>query len=66
MTSERWEQIKSALSVALETDPAQMYSRLDSLCGDDPILRHEVESLLALKDDPEIGAPGISSRFSRF
>jgi serine/threonine protein kinase len=54
MTSERWERIKSALSVALETDPAQMSSCLDSLCGDDPVLRLEVESLLALKDDPEL------------
>lgn len=54
MTSERWEQIKSALSIALETDPAQMSSCLDHLCGDDPILRLEVESLLALKNDPEL------------
>jgi serine/threonine protein kinase len=54
MTSERWEQIKSALFAALETDPVQMSSCLDSVCGDDPILRLEVESLLALKDDPEL------------
>jgi len=55
MTPERWEQIKSALSVALETDLAQMSSCLDNLCGDDPALRLEVENLLALKDDPELG-----------
>lgn len=54
MTSQRWGQIKSALSIALETDPAQMSSCLDSLCVDDPILRLEVESLLALKNDPDL------------
>src|SRR5580658_10202716 len=54
MTSERWERIKSALSVALETDPAQLSSCLDNLCGDDPALRLEVENLLALKDDPDL------------
>ncbi len=54
MTSERWEQIKSALFAALETDPAQVSSRLDSLCGNDPALRLEVEKLLALKDDPDL------------
>jgi len=55
MTSQRWERIKSALSVALETDPARMSSCLDNLCGDDSALRLEVENLLALKDDPELG-----------
>ncbi len=54
MTSQRWEQIKSALCTALETDPAQLSSCLEKLCGDDPILRLEVEDLLALKDDPDL------------
>jgi len=54
MTSERWRQIKSALSAALETDPAQISSCLDDLCGNDVALRLEVENLLALKDDPDL------------
>jgi serine/threonine protein kinase len=32
-----------------------MSSCLDNLCGDDSALRLEVENLLALKDDPELG-----------
>jgi hypothetical protein len=44
MTSERWERIKSALSAALETDPGQMSSCLDSVCGDDRELRIEVSA----------------------
>ncbi len=54
MTSERWDRIKSALSVALDTDPGQMSSCLDNVCAGDADLRREVESLLALKDDPDL------------
>lgn len=53
LTPERWKQVKSVLSVALETDPAQRMSYLDSACAADPSLRCEVENLLAIEEqDP--------------
>ncbi len=54
MTSERWVQIKTALSAVLEAEPAEMPSRLVDACGGDADLQREVENLLAFKDDPDL------------
>lgn len=54
MTSDRWEQIKFALSAALDADAGESSACLDELCRDDRQLRIEVEKLLALKDDPDL------------
>lgn len=47
MTPERWRQIEEVLRAALDRDPAERASLLDSACAGDPGLREEVESLLA-------------------
>jgi eukaryotic-like serine/threonine-protein kinase len=54
LNSERWVLIKSALSAALDADAADIPACLDDACGGDAELRQEVESLLALKDDPDL------------
>jgi len=54
MTPDRWDQVKSALSAALDAEAGETSSCLDELCGDDRQLRIEVEKLLALKDDPDL------------
>ncbi len=51
MTSERWRAVKDVLSAALELEPDQRPRYLDTACGNDPSLRHEVESLLESSDD---------------
>lgn len=50
LTPERWKQVKGVLSAALETDPAERMSYLDSACAADPGLRWEVENLLAMEE----------------
>src|SRR5215813_5084680 len=50
MTSERWQQIKVVLQEALELPPQQRSGFLAEACSDDPTLRQEVESFLALGD----------------
>ncbi|MBL8291682.1 MAG: serine/threonine-protein kinase, partial [Bryobacterales bacterium] len=44
---ERWRQIESVLSAALERTPGERDAFLSEACGDDQELRREVESLLA-------------------
>ena len=46
LTPERWQRIKSVLSAALEMDAGERSAYLDSACGDDELMRSEVESLL--------------------
>jgi len=55
MTPERWQQIKSVLSAALETDPAERSSYLDKACATDLSLRLEVENLLAIGEQSLTG-----------
>ena len=50
MTPERWQQIKAVLHEAIEMAPEQRSVFLERACADDPILRNEVESLLASND----------------
>lgn len=51
MTPERWEKVGDIFSSALEKDPAELEDYLREACGDDPVLRAEVESLLAAGQD---------------
>ncbi len=46
MNSERWEQIKSIFSTALDLVGDERNTFLDEACGDDSLLRREVEELL--------------------
>src|SRR5215467_1098004 len=51
MTPERWQQIKVVLRDVLELTPQQRSEFLAEACSDDPALRQEVESFLALDDE---------------
>jgi serine/threonine protein kinase/tetratricopeptide (TPR) repeat protein len=46
VTPERWVQVKEVLYSVLELEPDQRSAYLDRACGNDPLLRREVESLL--------------------
>ena len=47
MTPSRWTEVRDLLARCLEADPRDVPALLDSVCGEDPELRREVESLLA-------------------
>ena len=47
MTPERWQAVKAVLEQALARQPAERAAFLDRACSGDPVLRHEVESLLS-------------------
>jgi len=64
MTPERWHQIKVVLEDALELKPQQRSGFLAKTCADDPAMRQEVESLLAL-DDREASTAMLESLSSR-
>jgi eukaryotic-like serine/threonine-protein kinase len=51
MTPERWQQIREVLEEAQELEPAQRSAFLVRACLFDPLLRQEVEVLLASSDD---------------
>lgn len=55
LSPERWRQIETLLDGALDREPDERAAYLDEACGDDPILRHEVQALL----DAEKEAPGF-------
>lgn len=64
MKPERWQQVKSAMTNALQA-PSQDRARvLDEQCGDDMLLRAEVESLLAevRREDADSGSANDSIR----
>jgi serine/threonine protein kinase len=65
MTPERWQQIKGVLHGALELKPQQRSGFLAKACADDPALRQEVESLLAL-DDQERFTPMIGKTIAHY
>lgn len=50
MTAEEWQRIRPILESALELDPTSRPGFLDGAC-EDPVLRREVESLIASHDD---------------
>jgi eukaryotic-like serine/threonine-protein kinase len=55
MKPERWQQIREVLEKALELAPDLRMAFLDGACSSDPLLRHEVEALLAAGDDMSAG-----------
>src|SRR5262249_32052787 len=56
MTPQRWQQIKVVLQDALELPVQQRSGFLAEACPDDPTLRQEVQSFLALNDEKVITA----------
>src|SRR6266496_2121591 len=50
MTPERWQQLKQIFQSALERNPAERSAFLNQACADDPLLRSQVESLIASHD----------------
>jgi serine/threonine-protein kinase len=60
VTSERWRKVKEVLLGAMERAPAERDAFLDRACGEDAVLRREVESLLAA-DGPTglLSPPGV-------
>src|SRR5262245_51534390 len=50
MTPERWQQIKQVFQSALERKPTERSAFLAQACGDDLVLRNEVESLISSHD----------------
>jgi Tol biopolymer transport system component len=51
MTPERWQEIQDVLEKALELAPSDCSAFLDEACSSDPLLRQEVETLLASSPD---------------
>jgi len=47
MTPERWREVKGVLQAALKRDAADRPAFLDRACATDPVLRREIDSLLA-------------------
>jgi eukaryotic-like serine/threonine-protein kinase len=54
MMMERWQQIESIYQEAADLDPGERAAFLDQACGTDPMLRKEVQDLLAA--DPDVGS----------
>ena len=63
MKAERWEVIKRLCSAALELDAARREQFLAQACAGDPLLREEVESLLAQQRSAEnfIESPALDA-----
>ena len=49
MTSERWDRLTAIFHAAAELDPVERQAFLDEACGDDAVLRREVERLIAVE-----------------
>jgi serine/threonine-protein kinase len=47
MTPERWRQVTAVFHAALTHDASARASYLNQTCADDPVLRAEVEAMLA-------------------
>ncbi|MEY2519838.1 MAG: hypothetical protein QOF24_1597 [Verrucomicrobiota bacterium] len=53
MTPARWQQVKTILADAIERDDALGRAAfVESSCAGDPLLKREVEALLAYADNP--------------
>src|SRR2546425_2923264 len=59
ITREQWQRIKALFHSAQECPPAERAGFLNQACGDDELIRQEVESLLAADETNEdfLGAP---------
>lgn len=55
ISKERWRQIEALLDRVLDLEPEERTIYLDEACGDDAVLRREVESLL----EADKGTPGF-------
>ena len=53
MKPDRWKKVDALFAAALEKDSAERSAFLDAACADDPALRREVESLLAIDGEAE-------------
>jgi serine/threonine protein kinase len=53
MSPEQWGQLKELFRTAIECEPPQRAAYLDQACASDPVLREEIESLLASHDEAE-------------
>lgn len=54
MTPQRWQQVKAILADAVERDDAvQRAAFVESSCAGDPLLKQEVEALLAYAEKPD-------------
>jgi serine/threonine protein kinase len=62
LTPERWAQIEELFHRAAECDPAVRSGLLDTACSDDPVLRKEVEALLARDGGIAVAAMEASVR----
>jgi len=51
MTPERWQTVKKLFNEAIAIDPKNRADFLSKVCGDDPDLRKEVETLLSSHED---------------
>ena len=54
MDAHRWDRVQELLADALELDPSERPSFLDTACGDDEEVRAEVESLLQASEAAEV------------
>ena len=63
MTPERWQKVKEIFHSALQYEPAQRSVFVSSVCGDDALLRKEVESLISSheKDGSFIDSPAYEA-----
>jgi serine/threonine-protein kinase len=60
MRQERWREVEELFEAALERRPEDRASFLDQACGDDTVLRREIESLLTADTDAgDFLEPGI-------
>jgi serine/threonine protein kinase len=61
MTPHRWQTIKQFFNAAVELPPAERAGFLESACGGDESVRHEVESLLAahVRGDSFLAVPAF-------
>src|SRR5215471_9466713 len=61
LSAELWQQVKQRFAAALQLEPAARQAYLDRECADDPVLRAEVESLLAFAEAGEAGVVSLQS-----
>src|SRR5271165_6322015 len=63
MEPERWQRVEELYHRALELDAGRRVAFLEDSCGDDTVLRHEVESLLAREKQAEhfMEAPALEA-----
>src|SRR4051812_48966905 len=61
MTPDRWQKLQTLFHRALRLNPSERRSFFDMSCGEDELLREELESLLASNELPVSLFDGVSS-----